>query len=170
MTGNRLYCHKICKMEKKCLTLNLCELSWQVLRPAKGKKQEPHSSFFWIPRPRTSFLPLFILLTTKQTICCEKLKHFNNYATNKQSFLGLYKIFQSGISLHVDTLLYLLDIHGNWLEMPNINMEISTLAAPWTGESSGLRAECDFTEKGKCAWYMVDFNFVPPTMCSWSFS
>lgn len=104
-------------------------------------------SFLW-QQTRVSAVKNFNVLTTISL-------------TNKQTFLWLCKIFQSWISLLY--LAYLLDIRDNWLEMVNINIEISAPVAPWThGELWAQRWGWFLRAKKNSHSMWVDFSFSHP--------
>lgn len=110
----------------------------------------PHSEFVWVKltgadlqeekskttrpsflnsRANHSSLHLCLPLTAKQTV-----KNFNALTTRRQTSKisdGCVRFFKVNF-IPLWYLTYLLDIRGNWLEMVNINIEISALVAPWT--------------------------------------
>lgn len=67
-------------------------------------------------------------------------------------------------------LAYLLDIHGNWLEMANVNIELPPLSCSldtWRDVGSKLSMLSSRKENTRDTW--VDFNFMLPIKHLWSF-
>lgn len=67
------------------------------------------------------------------------MKNFNILTTQQTNKLSYSCVRFFKVKYHY--LAYLLDIHGDWLGMANINIEMPALTDLWTHENCGPRAE-----------------------------